>query len=107
MSLSIHRDAAAPWVLVFAVLAALGLLAALFVPRRRMWVKVGAASGTRCASSTPGSPAARIPTLDAAVDQFAQRHGDALEPLLREQLSASGSAPRSAETAPGSPPRPA
>ncbi len=29
-----------PWVLVFAVLALAGLLAALFVPRRRMWVKV-------------------------------------------------------------------
>jgi cytochrome c biogenesis protein ResB len=31
VSLSIHRDVGAPWVLVFAILALAGLLAALFV----------------------------------------------------------------------------
>ncbi|GAA3029429.1 cytochrome c biogenesis protein ResB [Microbacterium dextranolyticum] len=39
VSLSVHRDVGAPFVLAFAVIALLGLLAALFVPRRRMWVK--------------------------------------------------------------------
>ncbi|MFT4050627.1 MAG: cytochrome c biogenesis protein ResB [Microbacterium sp.] len=39
VSLSIHRDVGAPFVLAFAIIALLGLLAALFVPRRRMWVK--------------------------------------------------------------------
>ena len=38
--------------------------------------------GIPCASSTRASRAARIPTLDDAVGQFAQRHGDALEAAL-------------------------
>ncbi|MDY0908739.1 cytochrome c biogenesis protein ResB [Microbacterium sp. CFBP9034] len=78
VSLSVHRDAAAGWVLLFAVLAMAGLLSALFVPRRRLWVKV-----------TPDANALRVeyaglargedPTLDGAVEQLAQRHRDALE----------------------------
>ncbi|QCR39636.1 cytochrome C biogenesis protein [Microbacterium sp. SGAir0570] len=45
VSLSIHRDVGAPFVLVFAILATLGLLAGLFVPRRRLWVKATPADG--------------------------------------------------------------
>ena len=81
-SLSIHRDVGAPWVLFFAVLATLGLMVALFVPRRRMWVK-----------ATPDARAVRLeyaglargedPTLGAAVDDVARRHADALDARLR------------------------
>jgi cytochrome c biogenesis protein len=73
VSLSIHHDAAGPWALLFAVLAIAGLLLALFVPRRRMWVK-----------ATPAGDSLRLeyaalargedPTLAAAVDELAAKH---------------------------------
>ncbi|WP_106815302.1 cytochrome c biogenesis protein ResB [Microbacterium timonense] len=73
VSLSIHRDAAATWVLLFAVLATAGLLAALFVPRRRMWVKA-TAQGHTVHLEYAGLARGEDPALDAAVSQFAQRH---------------------------------
>ncbi|MFE7846268.1 cytochrome c biogenesis protein ResB [Microbacterium sp. NPDC057407] len=76
-SLSIHRDAAAAWVLVFAVLATAGLLAALFVPRRRMWVKV-TPSGAGLRVEYAGLARGEDPTLAGAVDQFAAKHAEAL-----------------------------
>ncbi|KAA9158149.1 cytochrome c biogenesis protein ResB [Microbacterium lushaniae] len=77
-SLSIHRDIAAPWVLLFAVLATLGLLAALFVPRRRMWVKA-TPDGDVVRIEYAGLARGEDPTLGAAVDQFRSRHQTALE----------------------------
>lgn len=77
VSLSIHRDAAAAWVLVFAVLATAGLLAALFVPRRRMWVKVSP-SGAGLRVEYAGLARGEDPTLAGAVNQFAEKHGEAL-----------------------------
>ena len=38
-SLDIHHDPSQQWVFVFVVLAVAGLLAGLFMPRRRVWVK--------------------------------------------------------------------
>jgi cytochrome c biogenesis protein len=73
VSLSIHRDAAAAWVLVFAVLATSGLLAALFVPRRRMWVKA-TAEGHTVRLEYAGLARGEDPALADAVEQFAQRH---------------------------------
>ncbi|WP_396653739.1 cytochrome c biogenesis protein ResB [Microbacterium sp. ARD31] len=73
VSLSIHRDAAAVWVLVFAMLATAGLLAALFVPRRRMWVKA-TAHGNAVRIEYAGLARGEDPTLDDAVEQFARRH---------------------------------
>lgn len=73
VSLSIHRDDAAGWVLAFAVLATAGLLAALFVPRRRLWVKATADDGT-LRLEYAGLARGEDPTLDDAVTQFAQRH---------------------------------
>lgn len=72
-SLSIHRDVAAPWVLLFAVLATLGLLAALFVPRRRMWVKA-TPQGDTVRVEYAGLARGEDPALAAAVEQFAARH---------------------------------
>ena len=81
-SLQVHRDESAVWVLVFAVLSLLGLLTALFVPRRRLWVK-----------ATPDGPIVRVeyaglargedPALAAAVDQFATRHQAASREIPR------------------------
>ncbi|WP_426321450.1 cytochrome c biogenesis protein ResB [Microbacterium sp. E-13] len=73
VSLSIHRDAAATWVLLFAVLATAGLLAALFVPRRRMWVKA-TTQGHTVRLEYAGLARGEDPALDGAVAQFAQRH---------------------------------
>jgi cytochrome c biogenesis protein len=73
VSLSIHRDSAAAWVLVFALLALGGLLAALFVPRRRMWVKA-TPQGHTVQLEYAGLARGEDPALAGAVDQFAQRH---------------------------------
>ncbi|MGU3646759.1 cytochrome c biogenesis protein ResB [Microbacterium sp. C23T] len=73
VSLSIHRDAAATWVLVFAVLALAGLISALFVPRRRMWVKA-TCQGHTVHLEYAGLARGEDPALDGAVEQFAQRH---------------------------------
>ena len=59
--------------LVFAVLATAGLLAALFVPRRRMWVRV-TPQGHTVQLDYAGLARGEDPALDGAVEQFAQRH---------------------------------
>jgi cytochrome c biogenesis protein len=92
VSLSIHRDAAATWVLAFAVLAVLGLLAALFIPRRRLWVKV-TPDGHTLRIEYAGLARGEDPTIRTALDQFAQRHGTVLEPLLRGQTSPAAADP--------------
>ena len=76
-SLSIHRDIAAPWVLAFAILATAGLLAALFVPRRRVWVKA-TPRGRTVVIEYAGLARGEDPTLAAAVEQTAARHDEAL-----------------------------
>jgi len=81
-SLSVHRDVGAPWVLFFAVLATLGLMVALFVPRRRMWVKA-TPEGDTVRLEYAGLARGEDPTLAAAVGDVARRHGDALEARLR------------------------
>ncbi|MFG6490966.1 cytochrome c biogenesis protein ResB [Microbacterium sp. P03] len=81
-SLSIHRDAAGPWVLTFAILSLAGLLAALFVPRRRMWVKA-TPDGNTVRIEYAGLARGEDPALRAAVEQVSQKHGDALETVLR------------------------
>ncbi|MGP3534484.1 cytochrome c biogenesis protein ResB [Microbacterium sp. RD1] len=78
VSLSIHRDIAAPWVLAFAALATAGLLAALFVPRRRMWVKA-TPRGRTVVLEYAGLARGEDPTLAAAVEQLAARSGEAVE----------------------------
>ncbi|MFT4305549.1 MAG: cytochrome c biogenesis protein ResB [Microbacterium sp.] len=77
VSLSIHHDVAAPWVLLFAVIAVAGLLLALFVPRRRMWVKVTPRDGA-LRIEYAGLARGEDPALAGAVAQLAQRHAQAL-----------------------------
>jgi cytochrome c biogenesis protein len=78
-SLQVHRDSSAVWVLAFAVLALLGLLTALFVPRRRLWVKA-TPDGSIVRVEYAGLARGEDPTLAAAVDQFATRHQAASRP---------------------------
>jgi cytochrome c biogenesis protein len=95
VSLSIHRDLAAPWVLAFAVLSLAGLLAALFVPRRRMWVRV-TPEGHTLSIEYAALARGEDPTLAGALDQVVQRHGEALDARLsadeRGRSEASGPA---------------
>ncbi|MDX2376022.1 cytochrome c biogenesis protein ResB [Microbacterium sp. LRZ72] len=82
-SLQVHRDDSAGWVLVFAVLAVLGLLTALFVPRRRVWVKAQVdADGAEptVVLEYAGLARGEDPTLDAAVSQIADRHAGEPDP---------------------------
>lgn len=73
VSLSVHRDAAATWVLLFAVLATAGLLAGLFVPRRRMWIKATTRDHA-VELEYAGLARGEDPGLGSAVEQFAERH---------------------------------
>ncbi|WP_167137232.1 cytochrome c biogenesis protein ResB [Diaminobutyricimonas sp. TR449] len=79
VSLDIHDDPSQAWVLVFAILILAGLGAALFVPRRRLWVKAtqGADGATRLEYA--GLARGEDPTLDAAVDDFARQHTEILK----------------------------
>ncbi len=73
VSLQIHHDRSAVWVLVFALLALAGLGLALCVPRRRMWVKAQV-QGDRVVLEYAGLARGEDPTLAAAVDDLVARH---------------------------------
>lgn len=73
VGLDIARDPAQGWVLVFALLAVFGLLTSLFIPRRRMWIKV-LPGGIEYAGLARGED----PTLERAVADLARAHGEAL-----------------------------
>ncbi|MCK3770052.1 cytochrome c biogenesis protein ResB [Microbacterium aerolatum] len=82
-SLQVHHDASAVWVLVFALLALAGLMLALFIPRRRMWVKATVAEGSDGESAVrleyAGLARGEDPTLGAAVDDLAAGHARLLD----------------------------
>lgn len=77
-SLQIHRDESGIIVLGFATLALAGLMLALFVPRRRVWVKASANDG---AVSLEYAALARgeDPTLPAAVEDLVKGHARLLD----------------------------
>ena len=79
VSLSIHRDVGAPFVLLFAVIALLGLLAALFVPRRRLWVKAVPTGDGAVAIEYAGLARGEDPALGVAVADLQRTHGQALD----------------------------
>ncbi|MBD8727127.1 cytochrome c biogenesis protein ResB [Frigoribacterium sp. CFBP 13707] len=72
-SLDVHHDPSQVWVLLFAVLTFGGLLTALFVPRRRVWVKA-TATGTGLRLEYAGLARGEDPTLDRAVGEVARTH---------------------------------
>ncbi|MBF4561998.1 cytochrome c biogenesis protein ResB [Microbacterium sp. VKM Ac-2870] len=78
VSLSIHRDVGAPWVLGFAIVALAGLLAGLFIPRRRMWVKATPGDGV-VHLEYAGLARGEDPAIAAAVADLVREHGAAMD----------------------------
>ncbi|WP_104100692.1 cytochrome c biogenesis protein ResB [Cryobacterium sp. M96] len=77
-SFDIHHDPTQLWVLSFAVLALLGLLTSLFVPRRRVWVKAVPEQDGSLRLEYAGLARGEDPTLESAVSDLADRHTDLL-----------------------------
>jgi cytochrome c biogenesis protein len=75
VGLDIHHDPAQAWVLGFALTAVGGLLTSLFIPRRRMWIKVLPDGRIEYAGLARGED----PGLAAAVADLARAHADALD----------------------------
>ena len=69
VSLDVHHDPSQAWVLLFSVLVVAGLLTSLFIPRRRVWVKVDG-STLQYAGLTRGDD----PGLEAAIAELADKH---------------------------------
>ena len=78
VSLQIHHDPSEQWVLAFAALAVLGLVLALFVPRRRLWVKATVVDGG-VRLEYAGLARGEDPTLAAAVDDLVAGHARLLD----------------------------
>ena len=74
------------WVLVFALLALAGLMLALFVPRRRMWVKA-TSSDVTIALEYAGLARGEDPTLGAAVEDLVTGHARLLDDPRRSATS--------------------
>ncbi|WP_210480201.1 cytochrome c biogenesis protein ResB [Naasia sp. SYSU D00948] len=73
-SLEIHHDPSQGWVLAFSILVLAGLLASLFVPRRRMWVRVHEEQDGRLRVEYAGLARGDDPGLAAAVRELADEH---------------------------------
>ncbi|MBG6056702.1 cytochrome c biogenesis protein [Cryobacterium sp. MP_M5] len=84
-SFDIHHDPTQLWVLSFAVLALLGLLTSLFVPRRRVWVKAVEEADGSVRLEYAGLARGEDPALESVVASLADRHSDL---LLSSQLAA-------------------
>ena len=82
VSLDVHHDPAQLWVLVFAVLVVAGLVTSLFIPRRRVWVKVASSADGVISLEYAGLARGDDPGLDAAVAELADRHIDQLMPKV-------------------------
>ena len=78
VGLDIHHDPAQAWVLGFALAAVFGLLTSLFIPRRRMWIKVLPAD-TGIVLEYAGLARGEDPGLAGAVADLARAHGEALD----------------------------
>lgn len=78
VSLDVHHDPSQLWVLVFSVLVVAGLLTSLYIPRRRVWVKVVANADGTHAIEYAGLARGEDPGLDAAVVAIAEKHSQAL-----------------------------
>ncbi|MFJ3029061.1 cytochrome c biogenesis protein ResB [Curtobacterium sp. NPDC087080] len=77
VSLDVHHDPSQLFVAGFAVLAVLGLLTSLFVPRRRVWVKAVPRRGAEHGEydlEYAGLARGEDPNLERAVDDVAKRH---------------------------------
>ncbi|WP_242521917.1 cytochrome c biogenesis protein ResB [Microbacterium esteraromaticum] len=70
----ITHDPSRGWVLAFTLLAVGGLMTALFVPRRRMWVKAVTQPDGGVRLEYAGLARGHDPTLEAAIDDLKKRH---------------------------------
>ncbi|HWR84744.1 MAG TPA: cytochrome c biogenesis protein ResB [Rhodoglobus sp.] len=77
VSLEVHHNPAQVWVLAFALISTLALVASLFIPRRRMWVKAVTGDDGSVTFEYAGLARGDDPTLAAAVAELADRHGGA------------------------------
>lgn len=91
-SLQIHRDDSGPWVLGFALLALGGLMLALFVPRRRVWVKA-TAGADGIALEYAGLARGEDPTIATALDDLVAGHARLLDADGSSTAVAESSAP--------------
>ncbi|MGX5694850.1 cytochrome c biogenesis protein ResB [Agromyces soli] len=89
-SFDIHHDPTQGWVLVFAILILAGLLLSLFVPRRRMWVKVATRRDGSRVLEFAGLARGEDPTLEQAVSALADK--------LAGPAPSAGAAPADAES---------
>ncbi|TPW71528.1 cytochrome c biogenesis protein ResB [Schumannella sp. 10F1B-5-1] len=87
VGISIHHDPTQGFVLLLAVLAIVGLLVSLFIPRRRLWVAATSADGGGAALEFAALARGDDPRLDDAVL--------AVERELAKRLRASAPAPAS------------
>jgi len=69
VSLDVHHDPSQQWVLLFAVLVVGGLVTSLFIPRRRVWVKVVGDT-----IEYAGLARGEDPGLVAAITELADKH---------------------------------
>ncbi|MET0589827.1 MAG: cytochrome c biogenesis protein ResB [Naasia sp.] len=89
-SLEIHHDPARNWVLVFALLVLGGLLTSLFIPRRRVWIKVVGVEDGRMTVEYAGLARSDDPRLDEAVTDLADAHGAAVGDTSQTSSAAPG-----------------
>jgi cytochrome c biogenesis protein len=73
-SLDIHHDPTQGWVLVFAIAILGGLLTSLFIPRRRVWVKIIERDDGTALVEYAGLARGDDPRLDDAIAELAQKH---------------------------------
>ena len=102
VSLSVHRDIGAPFVLLFAVIALLGLLAALFVPRRRLWVKAVPTGNGDVRFEYAGLARGEDPAIAVAVEGLQREHQKALDAEGWPAQASTPTAPSSASSTPSS-----
>lgn len=78
VSLEVHHDPTQAGVLISVVLAFLGLLTSLFVPRRRLWISVRAGDDEDVRLEYAGLARGDDPGLESAVAELADAHAATL-----------------------------
>ena len=77
-SLDVHRDATQGWVLFFSIAVLAGLLTSLFIPRRRVWIKIVELADSRLRIEYAGLARGEDPGLEKSVSAIAERHSQQL-----------------------------
>jgi len=77
-SFDVHHDPSQLWVLGFAILILGGLLTGLFVPRRRVWIKVKQQDDGQVVLEYAGLARGEDPGLENAVTDIAAKHSQQL-----------------------------